>query len=232
LPTAHAALARLALQYDWDWDRAEREIQLALAGPPNAAAESVYASFLVFRGRFAEADAHLQRCEDLDPFSTATMLNLANTRNLEGRFAEARERAQKLSAAYPKILAARQLIGLTYVEEGRPDLALADLEALKQNFPFAPFREAMARARAGQRDQAIRLIAPFEEKYPNTGVSMAWFALVYAFMGDQLNTLKWVERSADQHEWAALSLAIHPVYAPMRNSPGFHALETRIGLVR
>jgi hypothetical protein len=140
------------------------------------------------------------------------------------------ERAQKLRAAYPKILGARQLVGLTYVEEGRPDLALADLEALKQHIPFASFREAMARARDGQREEAVRLIRPFEEKYPNTGVSMAWFALVYGFMGDEPNTIKWLERSADQHEWAALSVAIHPVYAPMRNSPGFRALKKRMGL--
>jgi TolB-like protein/Flp pilus assembly protein TadD len=230
LPAAHAGLARLAMQYDWDWKRAEEEIQLALAGPPTATAESAYAALLIFRGRFAEADVHLQICEDLDPFSTATMLNVANTRNLEGRFAEARERAQKLSAAYPNILPARQLIGLTYIEEGRPDLALADLEAQKQNTPFAPFREAMARARAGQREQAVRLIAPFEEKYPNAGVSMGWFALVYAFMGDQPNTLKWMERSADQHEWGILSIGIHPVYAFMQGSPGFHALKKRMGL--
>jgi tetratricopeptide (TPR) repeat protein len=232
LPTAHAALARLALQYDWDWGRAEREIQAGLAGPPSAAPESAYAAFLIARGRFAEADTHLRRCEDLDPFSTTAMLNLASMRNLEGRFAEARQISQQLAAAYPQIPGGRQLIGLTYIEEGRPDLALADLEALKQYVPFATFREAMARARAGQREDALRLIRPFEEKYPNTGVSIQWVATVYAFMGDEPNTVKWLGRSADQHEWAALNIAVNPVYAPMRNSPGFRAIEKRMGLIQ
>jgi tetratricopeptide (TPR) repeat protein len=158
------------------------------------------------------------------------MLNLASMRNLEGRFAEARQISQQLAAAYPQIPGGRQLIGLTYIEEGRPDLALADLEALKQYVPFATFREAMARARAGQREDALRLIRPFEEKYPNTGVSMQWVASVYAFMGDEPNTVKWLERSADQHEWAALNIAVNPAYALVRKSAGFHALEKRVGL--
>jgi len=232
LPMAHAALATLAMQYYWDWARADRELQLALASPPDADAEGDYAKFLIFRGHFAEADKHLQRYEELDPFSTEMMLNLATARNLEGRFAEARARSQKLAEAYPSILAARQLIGLTYIEEGHADLALANLEPMKQNIPFAPFREAMARARAGQREEALALIRAYEEKYPNVTVSMQWFAAVYAFMGDEPNTLKWLERAADRHEWSALNIAINPIYAPMRNSPQFQALEHRIGLDR
>jgi len=158
------------------------------------------------------------------------MLNIASMRNLEGRFQEAREIAEKLSASYPKMLGPRQLIGLTYIEEGHPDQALKNLEPLKNVVPFAPFREAMAKARAGQRDEVLRLIRPYEEKYPNPGVSMQWFASVYAFMGDEANTIQWLERSADRREWAALNIAINTIYAPMRNSPGFRALERRIGL--
>jgi hypothetical protein len=67
-----------------------------------------------------------------------------------------------------------------------------------------------------------------EEKYPNPGVSMQWFALVYTFLGDEPNTVKWLERSADRHEWQALNVAVHQAYASMRNSPGFRALKKRM----
>ena len=59
---------------------------------------------------------------------------------------------------------------------------------------------------------------------------MEWFALVYALLGDEPNTVKWLERSADLHEWQALAIAVKPVYAPMENSPGFRALKQRMGL--
>jgi hypothetical protein len=57
-----------------------------------------------------------------------------------------------------------------------------------------------------------------------------WFAAAYASMGDEANALKWLERSADRHEWQILSIAVNPVFANMRNSPGFRAIRKRVGL--
>lgn len=158
------------------------------------------------------------------------MNNLSLARNAEGRLAEAREVAQKMAAQYPKMLGPQEMIGITYVEEGRPAMAMPIIRELEKRFPPAQVAEAMARARAGERDEALRLLRPYEEKYPNPGVAMQWIALVYAFMGDEPNTVKWLGRSADRHEWQALNIAVHPVYARMRNSPGFRALEKRMGL--
>jgi serine/threonine-protein kinase len=229
---AHAMLAALAMQYDWDWGRAERELQLAAAGPSSVNAEDYYALLLIFRGRFSEAEQHIQRALDRDPYSTAARTDVSVARNLEGRFAQAREISQQMAAEYPKTIGPQGMIGLTYIEEGHPELALPILRQLKQRFPPAQVFEAMACARAGRREEALRLIRPFEEKYPDPGVAMQWFALVYAFMGDEPNTVKWLERSADRHEFQALNLAVHPVYAPMRNSARFRALERRMGLDR
>lgn len=231
-PAAHAMLAALVMQYDWDWGRAERELRLAVDGGSSAAAETYYAFLLIFRGRFAEADQHLRRMLDLDPFSTATLGNRVLARNLEGHFSEAREIARQMAVASPKAVAPQQMIAMTYVEEGQTELALPIFRQLKDRIPQAGIFEAMAYAKSGQKEEALRLIRPIEEQYPNPGVSMQWFALVYAFLGDEPNTVKWLERSADRHEWQALNLAVHPVYAPMRNSPGFRALVKRMGLSR
>jgi TolB-like protein/Tfp pilus assembly protein PilF len=230
LPAAHSLVALLAMQYDRDWARAERELQLALAGPSSAAANRDYGFFLLFHGRFAEADLHFSRMAELDPYSTATQSNLALARSLEGRFVETREIAQKAAAENPRMLWTQQLIGLTYVEEGRPELALPIFQKLKQRFPPAQVCEAMALAKEGQKDAALRLIRPYEEKYPSPGIAMEWLALVYAFMGDEPNTLKWLQRSADLHEFQVLSIAVDPAFAPMRNSPAFHAFQQRMGL--
>lgn len=233
LPAAHAALALADMQYRWDWTGAEREMQLALAGPPNASVESTYAFLLIFRGRFSEADEHLRRMQDIEPFSTGMRLNLALARGLEGRFAEAREINENVAALYPKILGAHIGIAFALVMEGHPDQALAKVRELKQKgVPGATIYEAMALAKSGQRDQALELIRPYEDKYPDAGIPVQWFALVYAAMGDQANTLKWLERSAERHEWQALNLGVHPAYAFMRNSPEFRALEKRMGLDR
>jgi len=230
LPAAHGFAAFLAMQYDRDWRRAERELQLETTDPPSAGADRDYGFFLLYQGRFAEADKRFAHMLDLDPFSTATQSNLALARNFEGRFAETREIAQRAAIEHPKMIWTDQLIGLTYVEEGRPELALPIFRRLEQRFPPAKICEAMALAKAGQREEALRLIRPFEEAYPSPGIAMEWIALVYGFMGDEPNAVKWLGRSIDLHETQALSLAVDPVFASMRNSAGFRALEKRIGL--
>ncbi len=169
LPAAHGMLAMMAMQYDWDWDRAERELKLGAALGPNANVEQGYASLLLFRGRFAEADQHIQRLQEIDPFETAVMANISLMRLLEGRIAEARATAQKISAAYPNVLAAKMIISGCDILDGRTDVALEEIREWKKSFPPAQMYEAMAQAHAGNREEALRLIRPFEEKYPESG---------------------------------------------------------------
>jgi hypothetical protein len=49
---------------------------------------------------------------------------------------------------------------------------------------------------------------------------------VYVEIGDEANTAKWLNRSADVHEWQVLNAVVNPFYKNMQNSPAFHALKT------
>jgi tetratricopeptide (TPR) repeat protein len=223
-------LALIAMQFDWDWDRAERELKLGEAEGSSPNVEYSYAFLLLFKGRLEEADRHVQRLQELDPFAVATMSNIGLLRLIEGRVDEARAMGQKINDAYPKVFAAKIIRSGCDIWEGKTDVALREIREWKKSFPPAQMYEAMAQAHAGNREEALRLIRPFEEKYPDPGVAMQWFALVYALMGDEANTVKWLGRSADRHEWQVLNLAVSPLYGQMRNSPGFHALKKRIRL--
>jgi TolB-like protein/tetratricopeptide (TPR) repeat protein len=230
LQAAHAMLGMLAMEFDWDWAGAEREMQLATSGAPDSNAEGQYALLLTFRGRFAEADRHAARSLDLSPLGTATLMNFAQVRHLEGRLGQALEVFQRLGGQFPRMVAPRQMMAQISIEEGRPELALPIVQQLKAQFPTTDCIEASALAKEGRRQDALRLLRPLEDKYPETGIPMQWIALAYASMDDEPNTVKWLERSADRHEFQALNLAVHPAYAHLRNSPQFLALEKRMGL--
>ncbi len=230
MPGPHAALANLAMQYDWDWRTAEREFQQALAGPPNASADTLYASFLTFHGRFKEADAYMERAQDVDPFGSATLYNIAALRFYEGRFGAASDTSRKVLSVAPGMIGPRLVMGLSTIMDGHPDVALASFQTVEAQFPPVQIAEAMARARLGQREEALRLIRPYEAKFPNTGVPRQWFALFYALLGDETNTVKWLERSAERREMQVLNVAVNPVFRSMQDSPGFHALKKRMGL--
>lgn len=229
LSGAHAMLASLAMQYQWNWGDAERELQLAVAGPPSSTAETVYALLLTYRGRFEEADSHLTRAMAMDPFATATLNNAFIVRNMEGRFAEAREYAERM-AAQAGLPAAKLALGLTYVEEGDPQLAMPIFEQTRPSFAQAAVFEAMAMARAGERRSALELLRPFETEAGAAGVSAQWPALAYAFLGDAENTARWMERAADRHDFQALTAAVHPAFARVRRTPRYRALLQRMGL--
>ena len=72
-----------------------------------------------------------------------------------------------------------------------------------------------ARARLGQRDDALRLIRPYEARFPNTAVPRQCFALFYALLGDEANTVNWLERSAERREMQVLNVAVNPVFRSM-----------------
>jgi TolB-like protein len=231
LSDAHAGLANYAMQYDWNWAGAERELQAGMAaGEPGVAIHNSYAFYLVFRNRFAEADEHIRRSQELDPMGSVSVANRALCWNLQGRFAKSREEFQRMVQRSPNLIPERYMMALTYIEEGHVDQAQPILAELRQRTHVVWLFEAMAAARQGNRAEALRLIAPFEAKYPDTGVANQWFALVYGFLGDEANTVKWLERSADLHEWQVLNLAVHPAYASVRNAPAFRRLVKRIGM--
>jgi tetratricopeptide (TPR) repeat protein len=226
----HSLLASLAMQYEWDWKRAEKELQLATSSTPDAGAETMYAAFLIFRSRSTEAERHIDRALDLDPFGVGTLSNLAMVRYLQGRVEQRREIAQKLRLVAPQMVSAQLMNLAIYVDEGHPDLAWPEFQKLEQRFPAAALAEASARARTGQKEEALRILRPFEEKYPNQGVPLQAFALVYGFLGDESNALKWLERSADAREWQVLNVAVNPAFRAMEGSAGFHALKRRMAL--
>ena len=229
LVSARSMLGLLAMQYNRDWARAERELKAAVQEPSSAAASTDYGFFMLFRGRFAEADRAFARMAELDPFSVQTKSNLALARQLEGRYAEARGIAQRAASENPRMLWTQESIGLNDIEEGHPELALPVFQALESRWPAARLCQGMALAKEGKREEALALIRPFEAP-PNTGIAVEWLALAYAFMGDEQNTVKWLQRSADLHEIQSLSIAIDPAFAQFRKAPEFQALEKRMGL--
>lgn len=225
--SARAMLAAFAMQYDWDWARAERELRHILASGPDAAAERMYAFWLLYQGQSSQAKIHFRRGEELDPISIEALTNAALFWGQAGEF----ERSLDVCRRLGKVPGATIMSSLDYVTEGRPEVALRLLEKFDDRLPYIVLTKAIALGSAGHREQALRLAHPFEASYPNLKVPCQWLALLYAYQGDEPNTVKWLQRSADAHEWQVLNIAVHPAYKKMQQNPDFQALKRRIGLI-
>ena len=226
-----ANLAMIALIYDWDWNGAERELMLASRDQPNAAAEADLGVLMAYRGRFSEADRHLELARSLDPLGSTITDRLIAVRYWEGRFPEAIELAHEVLERYPDQIGPRSLMNLAYSYGGQPELAWANLRELKARHVRTGLMEVMALGRFGRREEGLNLIRQLETEYGrDPASSRQGFALAWASLGDHAQALKWLERAADLHEYQILNLAVNPAFAEMRNDPGFRALEKRIGL--
>ena len=232
LSEARANLGFIALTYDWDWAAAERELQLASRERPNPAAEMQYGLLLAFRGQFKDADRRLESARALDPVDSAVSMDIILVRYWESRFPEAIALARQVLERYPNLLGPQMMLNLSYIEAGQPELALANLRSIEKRFPPIRVLEVMALSRSGHREEGIHLIHQLESEYEkDPAVFRQWLALAWASLGDHPQALKWLERSADLHEFQVLNLAVNPAFAEMRNDPGFQALVRRIGLL-
>jgi TolB-like protein/Tfp pilus assembly protein PilF len=229
LRTPYVSLALYAMQYDWDWRRAERELQTILTAGPSAAAEDTLSTLYLIEGRRAEADRHRRVAQDLDTRFALT----ANTMTfliLEGRTAEAREECLKLILRNPSASRWQTQLAALDASLGKMDVAIKNLRKLSRQQPDALMALAHLEALAGHRDEALRILIPLERNYQSGKLFMIDFAHVYAALGDEPNTVKWLERAMDAREMPAIYMHVSPELAKMQDTQEFHRLKKRMNL--
>ncbi len=233
LSTTRANLATIALTYDWDWATAERELQLAARGGRDAGAEMQYGLLLSYRGRFREADRYLELARGHDPQDSSVSINTVSVRYWESRFPEAIAISRQMLERNPDRLGPQFMLNISYIQAGQPEVALANLRPIETRFPPMRLFEVMALGRLGHHEEGVRLIHQLETEYEgDPQVYRQWFALAWSSLGDHVQTLKWLERSADMRESQVLNLAVNPAFAEMRTDPDFRALVKRVSVCR
>jgi len=144
--------------------------------------------------------------------------------------AEEREIIQQLATQNPAALNWQVQLNSLDAHLGYADKAVANLRRLAERQPRANLALASAEAAAGHREEALRILRPMEENYENGDIPMFQFALIYADLDDEPNTVKWLERSLDAREGGATHIRVEPVFAKMQHTPEFRELKQRMGL--
>ena len=217
----------------WHWTEAEAEYKTALEMDPNHAYAHVgFASWLLCHGRTEEALEWARRGRELDPVAVgstdiATMLTAAR------HYDEAIHELRVALAAQPDDPEALWDLGIALIDKNQPADAIPVLEKALSGSTRSPGVMGMlasAYARAGRRDDALRLIAELKKRRNAGYVPAKAFVEAYLGLGENDQAFDWLEQAYKEHSDILEFIKVDPELDPLRGDPRFAELVRRVGL--
>lgn len=231
LSAAHYTLAMNRLATSWDWLGAEVEARRAIeVNPSNASAHWWYSDLLIFQGRMTEAEAEIQRAQELNPFSVEIYVAATARLYYERRYDEFIKRCQEWVQRDPSLeWNSHHGQGAAYVQMGKHEQAIAELrEALKSSTIYAHTATELANALAvaGKREEAMKLLDTVEY-VPWKAIGAA---LVYAGLGEKDEAFRSLEKAIELRAPFVIVLKVDPRFDSLREDPRFQNLLRRMNL--
>ncbi len=233
LAEAHASLAQVYSDLDWNWQGAEEEYRRALALNANyVTAHLGYATVSLFQKNFPVALEHSRRGWELDPVSVFTTLNYGLCLRYSGQSEEAIAHLEELLRERPTLVPALLHLGLAHVEAGRPEIGMQKLQQAVALEPHSAMLAAyaFAAARAGKRDEALRIVREQEEAAKRGPVASPNLALAWTALGDHDRAFYWLNRAYEDRLYLVRMVLIDPGYDPLRSDPRYAELTRKMGL--
>jgi tetratricopeptide (TPR) repeat protein len=234
LADGHATLAAVRCRLDWAWTECERALRTALALDPNhATAHHLLGEYLVQRGRFAEADAELEKARTVDPLSPAIATHVGIARMYAGRHDDAVRAAEQALEIDPRFLLAHRIKGMALVHAGRTADGVGVLRqahALDPESPRAASDLGYALGRAGRTGEARAVLADLVTLSRARPVSPYDFAIVHAGLDDRDAALQWLEKARAERAGGLRWLKVEPIFARLRGDRRFEELLRQVGM--
>jgi TolB-like protein/Tfp pilus assembly protein PilF len=229
LAEAHAAYGGL-LCTEYKFAEARPHLERAIELDPNYAIahEVLGLEVLMNLGEANRGLAELRRAQALDPLSLIvnTLLGIAYYRLHDYDRAEAQLR--KTLELDPNFHLARELLAQTFDMQGRFDEAIAEcrkgLETSDAPAILATLGHAYARA--GNRNEALKVLEQLRDESQKRVVVAINFAWLFIALGEKEEALNWLEKAyGDGSLWG---IKLDPFLDPLRDEPRFKQLLARV----
>lgn len=234
LAEAHRALAFAEMYGNWDFNDAEKEFRRAIELDPNdAQARRWFANAFAVPSRYEEALTQLNKAQELDPTSNATLsdkgLLLANA----GHTKEAIDLLREVERSAPEFRSPHLYLMRISLATGDYPAFLSEGESAAEVANDAVLKDIIAAAQAGySRDGGPGLLhalyARQKEYYLAGKLAGTWLAKTCVLMGRKQEALHLLEVAYAHHENEVLSCLSHPDLLTLRNEPRYEALVAKI----
>ena len=229
---AHTSLAFCLARYDFDLEQSLKEFERAIQLNPNyATAHQWSAGSLAVLGQFDRAIAEGKRAVELDPLSLIINTDLGTAYFIARRYDEAIAQFRKTIEMDPRFYRAHVVLGRVWQLKGQLNEAIAEYrKALELNDdPFVLASLGQAYARAGQREEALRILARLSEEAKSRYVRAYSFALMYLALGDKERAIDEMERAYRERAGSdVVWMKVNPFLDDLRGNPRFEALVQKI----
>lgn len=217
-----------------DFAAAEDEFKQAIALDPNDANthESLAGLYLV-TGRAGQGLAEARRAVELDPLSSAAIADYAHALLFNGRCDEALVQLERIASVRPPLLRAAPIAAQCYAAQHRWAKAVAVLQPQRDHDPVSLALSGYMLARAGDRQQALRVEAALLEHWRRRHEGAEHIAEVYVGLGDLDQAFAWLDRALEDgslvlNVW--YGEVMEPVFQQLQRDRRFQRVRQRLDL--
>lgn len=233
LAEAHTSLGLVKEHFEWDWAGAEQEFKRAIELNPNSAtAHHWYGDYLANMGSSEQGLRETRKAQELDPLSLIINTSLGWQLYLAHQNDSAADQLHKVLEMDAKFAPARRLLEEVYAQMGKQKEAVAEREKIL--------------SLSGSPELAASIEQDFT-KSGYTGVLQSWLdglteiskhgyvspysiAQAYMRMGEKQKVFDWLQKAYEEHDSGLVSLAVEPMFEPVRSDPRFRDLLKRMKL--
>jgi adenylate cyclase len=229
LASAHLAMGKIRLMFDWDWAAADAEIKQARELDPGDSGPLVWAGiFAKVVGRLGDALPLYQQAIALDPVNPRHYVTIARAYYAMGRFSDAASAVRKALELSPAMPGVRGFLGILELHAGaEPAAALAEIDrdTDQENREIC---RALAYHLLGRKVDADAALARVEETYAAS--SPYAIAMIHAERREVDQAFHWLDRAYEQHDDFVYELKVDPSLKNLRDDPRYKMFLRKLKL--
>jgi TolB-like protein/class 3 adenylate cyclase/Tfp pilus assembly protein PilF len=225
---AHYVLGQVKM-YDFDWTGAEAEYQLVLnLEPGNADVLRIIGFLYRSTGRFDEAIRVTKKSIEFDPVKAITYFNFGQLLYYANHFEDAIQSFKKNLELNPQFPRAHIFLGKVYLLQGKPNLALMEMQQESAEEAWRSFGLILAYQALGRKEEADQLLSDYLARFQKS--NMYQLAEIYAVRREKNKAFEYLENSYIAKEGRLTYLKGDPLLKNLQGDPRYTALLKKLNL--
>jgi serine/threonine-protein kinase len=233
LAEAHTSLALVKEHFEWDWSGAETEFRRAIELNPNSAtAHHWYGDYLANMGRPEQGLRETKKAQELDPLSLIINTTLGWQLYLAHRSDQGIEQLRKVLDIDAKFTPARRMLEEVYAQSGKQKEAVEEREKVVSLSGSPELAASIAEdfSKSGYKGVQQSWLDGLTEISKHGYVSSYSIAEGYMRLGQKNKAFEWLEKAYQEHDSGLVSIAVEPMFDPVRSDPRFKDIVRRMKL--